>query len=105
MVHFSDRIFQREGINYTPADEKEALTVKCADSRKFLQTLGIQGEIISTPSHSKDSVSVILDFGDCFVGDLQRREYDPDEDDWKRVMSFHPKRIYYAHGPMAEQMK
>ena len=104
-VHFPDRIFQRDGINYLPADEKEALIVKCANSREFLQTLGIQGEIISTPSHSKDSVSVILDSGDCFVGDLQRREYDPDEDDWKRVMSFRPKRIYYAHGPMAELMK
>jgi len=101
-VHFPDYIFQRDGINYVPADEEGALVVHCADSRAFLQTLGIHGEIISTPSHSRDSVSVILDSGDCYVGDLQRREYDRDEEDWKSVMSFHPRRIYYAHGPMAE---
>ena len=101
-VHFPDSIFQRDGIGYVPADEKEALIVSCADSREFLQALGIQGEIISTPTHSQDSVSVILDSGDCVVGDLQRREYDPDTDDWNRVMRFHPKRIYYAHGPMTE---
>lgn len=103
-VHFPDYIFQRDGIDYTPANKRRAVTVKCADSRAFLKTLGIQGEIISTPSHSKDSVSMILDSGDCVVGDLQRREYDPDEEDWKRVMSFHPTRIFYAHGPMAEIM-
>ena len=38
---------------------------------------------------------------DCFVGDLQRREYDPELEDRQRVMSLKPKRIYYAHGPMA----
>ena len=104
-VHFPDYIFQRDGIDYAPVDEKRALVVKCANSRDFLQTLGIQGEIISTPSHSIDSVSMILDSGDCVVGDLQRREYDPDEEDWKRVMSFRPKRIYYAHGPMTEVLR
>ncbi len=46
--------------------------------------------------------STILDPGDCFAGDLQRREYNPDLDDWKRVMGFKPKRIHYAHGPMEE---
>ena len=101
-VHFPDYIFQRDGLNYVPVEETKAEILSCADSREFLRKMGIQGEIVSIPSHSMDSVSVILDSGDCFVGDLQRREYDPDLDDWKRVMSFHPKRIYYAHGPMAE---
>ena len=101
-VHFPDAIFQRDGVDFVPADEKKALVLRCADSRAFLRTIGIQGEIVSTPSHSRDSVSILLDSGDCFVGDLQRREYDPDLEDWKRVMCFRPKRIHYAHGPMAE---
>ena len=81
-----------------------ARVLRCADSREFLCKMGIQGKIISTPSHSKDRVSVILDSGDCFVGDLQRREYDPDTEDWKRVMRLNPKRINYVHGPMAESI-
>lgn len=101
-IHFPDRIFQRDGIAYIPADQKEALLIPCADSRSFLQTLDIQGEIIPTPSHSGDSVSLILDSGDCFVGDLQRRAYDPGLADWKEIMKRHPKRIHYAHGPMEE---
>lgn len=101
-VHFADPIFQRDGVDYVQLEEKKARVLRCADSRAFLSTIGIQGEIVSTPSHSRDSVSVILDSGECVVGDLQRREYDPELDDWKRVMSFRPKRIHYAHGPMAE---
>ena len=78
-VHFPDAIFQRDGVDFVPADEKKALVLRCADSRAFLRTIGIQGEIVSTPSHSRDSVSILLDSGDCFVGDLQRRE-----DPWRR---------------------
>ena len=100
LAHFPDYIFQRDGIEYTPVAEKDAELLKCADSRRFLDGLGIQGEVISTPSHSEDSISVILDSGDCFVGDLQRREFDPELDDWKNIMERNPKRIYYAHGPM-----
>lgn len=101
-IHFPDHIFQRDGIPFIPIDQKEALMIRCTDSRNFLRTLGIQGDIIPTPSHSKDSVSMILDSGECFVGDLQRREYDPGLDDWKEIMKRNPKRIYYAHGPMEE---
>ncbi len=102
MIHFSDYIFQRDGIAFAPVNEREALIIKCADSRDFLQTLGIQGDILPTPGHSRDSVSIILDSGDCFVGDLQRRDYDPELEDWKTILKRHPKRIYYAHGPMEE---
>lgn len=66
--------------------------------------MGIEGEIISTTSHSNDSISLILDNGICFVGDLEPIEYlDAYEenialrDDWNRVMSYNPKIIYYAH--------
>ncbi len=66
--------------------------------------MGIDGEIIPTPSHSDDSVSVVLDDGDCFVGDLEPIEYlDAYESngklkaDWDRLMLRHPKRIFYAH--------
>lgn len=103
-VHFSDGRFKRDGLAYTPIDESKALVIKCEESREFLCGLGIDGEIISTPSHSRDSVSLVLDSGVCVVGDLEPIEHVeayksniPLKEDWQRIMSFAPKRILYAH--------
>lgn len=103
-VHFSDSIFSRDRISVGPIDETRAEVIRCEDSRRFLARLGIAGEIIPTPSHSEDSVSLILDDGDCFVGDLEPIEYLAAYDenaklkaDWDRIMTHHPKRIFYAH--------
>lgn len=104
-VHFSDDIFTRDKhIEYMPINENEALIVKCEESRDFLHSMGIEGEILSTSSHSNDSISLILDDGTCFVGDLESIDYlDAYEEnlklkeDWKRVMSYNPKIIFYAH--------
>lgn len=104
-VHFSDGIFARDKrLHYKPVDETKAKVIRCSESRDFLRSIGISGEIIRTPSHSEDSVSVILDSGDCIVGDLEPLEYlDAYEDnpglksDWDSVLSFSPKRILYAH--------
>ena len=104
-VHFPDEIFGRDKhLRYAPINEKQATIISCDESREFLRSIGIEGEIISTPSHSEDSVSVILDCGDCFAGDLEPYEYlDGYEDnpqlqkDWSLIMSRKPKRIFYAH--------
>ena len=103
-VHFSDAIFARDRVQFTPIDESQALVISCGESRAFLASLGISGEIIRTPSHSGDSVSLILDDGDCFVGDLEPLEYlEAYEDnaelkrDWDNVLSFRPKRVFYGH--------
>ena len=105
-VHFSDAIFARDGIPYLPVDEKEATVISCGESRDFLARLGIRGEILSTPSHSPDSVCLLLDGGDCLVGDLEPFEYleaygdnQQLKEDWDRLLSFGPKRIFYAHRP------
>ena len=103
-VHFSDGIFKRERFEYAPIDENKAFVVKCEESREFLRGMGIDGEIISTPSHSPDSVSLILDGGVCVVGDLEPIDHVgayennvPLNEDWRRVMSYSPKKILYAH--------
>ena len=101
-VHFSDYIFARDRLPFEPIDETKATIISCVDSREFLAGIGIDGEIISTPSHSPDSVSLVLDSGECFVGDLQPREYGDEEndavkEDWTRVMRFQPRRVYYSH--------
>lgn len=101
-VHFSDYIFARDGLPFEPIDETKATVISCAESREFLTGIGISSEIISTPSHSPDSISLMLDSGDCFVGDLQPREYGDEENaalraDWDAVLRFQPRRILYAH--------
>ena len=104
-VHFSDEIFRKEPrLKYAPIDESKAVVVKCGESREFLHDMGINGKIVSTPSHSADSVSIILDDGICIVGDLEPIDFveayednAPLKKDWRLVMSYAPKRILYAH--------
>lgn len=104
-VHFADEIFARDKrLDYEPINEDNAVMIGSKESRLFLDDLGIQGEIISTPSHSEDSISLILDNGISFVGDLEPIEYlDAYEEnaelkrDWETVMGFNPQIIYYAH--------
>ena len=107
-LHFSDKIFSREkNLRFLPSvPEEKAEVIACKDSRAFLAALGIDGEIISTPSHSEDSIALVLDSGDCFVGDLEPMEYmDGYEEnsalqsDWEKVMSFCPNVIHYGHAP------
>ena len=104
-VHFADEIFSRDKrLDYKPINVDDSIILECNESREFLQSIGIAGEIISTPSHSYDSISLILDDGRCFVGDLEPIEYlggyesnDRLKRDWNRVMSYNLKIIYYAH--------
>ena len=104
-IHYSDEIFARDKrLNYEPIDESDATVISCKESREFLKRMGINGEIISTASHSEDSVSLVLDEGICIVGDLEPIDYlggyednDSLKKDWELVMSYNPKLIYYAH--------
>ena len=104
-IHYSDEIFARDNrLNYEPIDESDATVISCEESRGFLKELGIHGEIISTASHSEDSVSLVLDEGVCIVGDLEPIDYlggyernVPLQEDWELIMSYNPKLIYYSH--------
>lgn len=104
-IHYSDEIFSRDKrLNYEPIAEENAIVISCQQSRGFLKDMGIAGEIISTMSHSEDSISLVLDNGICIVGDLEPVEYlgAYEENvelkiDWELVMSYNPKLIYYAH--------
>ena len=105
-LHFSDEIFSRDKtLSFLPSvPEDKAEVIACKDSRAFLAALGIDGEIVYTPSHSEDSITLVLDSGDCFVGDLEPMEFmDGYEEnkalqsDWEKVMSFSPRVIHYGH--------
>ena len=104
-IHFSDELFKRDKrIHYEPITAETATVIRSEDSRSFLKSIGIDGEIVVTPSHSEDSVSLILDRGACFVGDLEPVEYlggyeqnEKLKRDWDLIMRYTPKVIHYAH--------
>ena len=104
-IHFADEIFGRDKrLNYKPIDLSNTTIISIGESRTFLKGVGIDGEIVRTPSHSQDSISLILDSGECFVGDLDPNEhldgYEHNESlksDWALINSYSPKVIYYAH--------
>ena len=104
-VHASDGIFARDKrLSYRTVDANAATGFSCAESREILKSLGIDGEILHTPSHSEDSLSLLLDDGSCLVGDLEPFAYlagyeeNPAlKSDWEQIMARHPKRILYAH--------
>ena len=109
-LHFPDEIFSRDKrLHYVPIDESAAKVIPCGESRAFLHSLGIGGEIMHTPSHSEDSISILLDDGDCIVGDLEPYSYlngyeeNPRlKKDWGQILSRHPRRIFYAHANAQE---
>lgn len=104
-VNFSNEIFfKNKRLNYSPIDTSHAVIINLNDSKEFLNKLGIKGTIIHTPSHSDDSISIILDDKNCFVGDLEPIEYlnayENNQkllNDWNKILNFNPKIIYYAH--------
>ena len=97
--------YVKPGDRYTPIQLEGNTVLAEQESRAFLATLGIKGEIISTPGHSDDSVTLILDEGAAFTGDLTPPSMvadDPSDDafkSWERIRSMGVSTIYPGHGP------
>ncbi len=105
-VNFFDYIFKREKQAYLEIDKKQAIIINNNDTRNFLKSIGIDGEIINTNSHSEDGIALCMDDGSAFVGDINPYQYiDTFEDkeklknDWDKISSMNPKVIYFAHRP------
>ena len=103
-IHSSDLIFAKENnVDFRTIDDEKAETIRIEDSRAFLAKLGIDGEVIHTPGHSDDSISLCLDSGDIFVGDLnplyELELYSGTQigESWNRLLERKPKTIYYGH--------
>ena len=102
-LHCSDKIFEKDKKSkFTPINT-EPLIISCEESRKFLSDLGIDGEIIYTPGHSDDSISLILDDGIAIVGDLydlnSASAFNDDKinNSWKSILSHNISKICYGH--------
>ena len=104
-IHYSDPIFARDPhLNYRPIDERNALILKFDEAPSFLDSLGINGNIGRTISHSEDSIYVSLSDGTFILGDLEPLEYlEAYKDnqllktDWDNILKQDPKLLLYAH--------
>jgi len=83
------------------------VTISLAESRSLLASIGIAGEIVHTPGHSDDSVSLLLDDGSVFTGDLTPPAVAYGDsapvvmDSWRRLRELGATRVHPGHGPIA----
>lgn len=81
------------------------VVISPSESRAFLEKLGIAGEIVATPGHSPDSVSLLLDDGSVFTGDLTHPMVvteDKAEEvnaSWRMLKDRGAITVYPGHGP------
>ena len=89
---------------YADIATHDNVVLSTADSRAFLETLGIAGEIVATPGHSDDSVTLVLDNGCAFTGDLTLESMVAHEDpvvvsrSWQSLRERGVTTIYPGHG-------
>ena len=107
-IHSSDSIFDKDkGSCFRPIDDKKVLFFDIKDSRSFLSKIGISGQIMHTPGHSDDSISLCLDDGTLFVGDLnplyelELHKNSLIGKSWEKLLALDPKVIYYGHAKTA----
>ena len=80
--------------------------VAASESRALLDRVGIGGEILHTPGHSEDSVSLLLDDGSVFTGDLTHPAMIGAEDadvvraSWQRLKDAGATQVHAGHGPI-----
>lgn len=100
--------FYQRRSGYEPiVVERGDLVVSDRDSREKLREIGIAGEIVWTPGHSEDSVSLVLDDGVAFVGDLHlpgqvdAEKLATTRESWQKLLSLGVQTVYHGHaGPI-----
>ena len=96
-------------VYISPAD----VDIELGDEVLSLSEYGIPGKVIYTPGHSSGSVSVLLETGDAFVGDLAMNKFplrfspglpifaddlDKVKESWNLLLEQGAKTIYPSHG-------
>ena len=85
---------------------QDAIRFAAQESRAFLKSIGIAGEIVSTPGHSDDSITLVLDDGEAFTGDLPGVRWAGEEamakvaQSWQAILALNAERVHPGHGPI-----
>lgn len=99
-------ILKRDG-RYVEITRDGNIQIHIPQSRTFLAGLGLAGEIVATPGHSPDHITLILDSGAAFTGDLppeHMAEGLPQAvaGSWQKIRSYPVQTIYPGHGPVRD---
>jgi hydroxyacylglutathione hydrolase len=102
-------VLLRKSIRITPTE----VDVVIGDEGLSLEPYGISGKVIHTPGHSPGSVTILLDSGEAFVGDMAMSLFPMTlrpglpifahdckamRESWKHLLSLGITKIYPAHG-------
>jgi glyoxylase-like metal-dependent hydrolase (beta-lactamase superfamily II) len=91
---------------FTPITLHDNHVITLDESRAVLASIGIAGEILHTPGHSPDSVSLLLDDGAVFTGDLTHpmvvteAEAPVTNASWDLLRARGATTVYAGHGPV-----
>lgn len=90
--------------NYVEITTEGNMVISFAESRPLLAGIGITGEILPTPGHSDHCVSLLLDDGSAFTGDLPPEAFAYDNPvalaSWEMLRRRGANRVYPGHGPV-----
>ena len=107
-IHAADAVFAKDDkVHFRPIEDAQVRVIAPGESREFLAEMGIDGEIIPTPGHSDDSISLVLDDGSLFVGDLnplyelELHQGTTIAESWSRLLARKPRTVYYGHAKTA----
>lgn len=96
----------KEADQLTDISPNGNLVISCAESRALLAAIGIAGQLVHTPGHSDDSVSLLLDTGEVFTGDLTHPMFVTEDSadvvagSWQRLRDLGATTVYAGHGPV-----
>jgi len=101
------------GLTFPPVFLRDKDILVDGDNKNLLTELGIKGEILYTPGHTVDSISILLADGSILCGDLAANfpalvgaKYCPPfitnvsklYSSWEKVITRGAKQVYPAHG-------
>jgi glyoxylase-like metal-dependent hydrolase (beta-lactamase superfamily II) len=97
-----ETLLSRKRIPFTPVNRLKMVRMVFSDSRNWLNSIGIKGEILHTNGHDEQSLSLILDTGEALIGDLAPEDMADAEDlntaaSWQLLRSKSARIIYPAH--------
>jgi len=100
------KLHAKAADNYSEISLHGNLVITCAESRALLATIGIDGQLVHTPGHSDDSVSLLLDSGAVFTGDLTHPMLLAEENaevvarSWQHLRDLGATTVHPGHGPV-----
>jgi glyoxylase-like metal-dependent hydrolase (beta-lactamase superfamily II) len=116
------QIKKENNLKFPPYPVRDCDILISADVRAKEIGIDLDGVIVATPGHTVDSISLVLDNGDCFAGDAAANflqfagthycvifvaDLDEYYRSWEKMLSLHPKTIFPAHGKLfpAEKLR